>query len=114
MALSILDRLGRMKRFVCTLTCERSSEFAEDPVLEAHLQALVYFADPHSPWQRGCNENFNGLLCQCFPREPDFATITAQELQAVEDPLNDRLRKRLGYLTPGEIFVNHDHVALQR
>lgn len=111
--LSILDRLGRIKRFVHTLTCDRGSEFAEDHVLEEHLKAQVHFADPHSPWQRGCNENFNGLLRQFFPRQHDFSTITAQELQAVEDQLNNRPRKRLGYLTPSEVFFNHDHVALQ-
>ena len=112
-ALSILDRLGRIKRFVHTLTCDRGSEFAEDRALEEHLKARVYFADPHSPWQRGCNENFNGLLRQFFGRNRDFSTITAQELQAVEDQLNDRPRKRLGYLTPSEVFFNHDHIALQ-
>lgn len=110
---SILDRLGRMKRFVHTLTCDRGSEFAADKTLERHLSARVYFADPHSPWQRGCNENFNGLLRQFFPRTRDFSTITTQELQAVEDQLNDRPRKRLGYLTPCEVFFNYDHVALQ-
>ncbi|MGH8759408.1 MAG: IS30 family transposase, partial [Burkholderiales bacterium] len=82
-ALSILERLGRIKRHVHTITCDRGSEFAEDRALEKHLKARVYFADPHSPWQRGCNENFNGLLRQSFPRQRDFSTITAQELQAV-------------------------------
>lgn len=112
-AASILYCLGRLKRFVHTLTCDRGSEFADDKTLETHLKARVYFADPHSPWQRGCNENFNGLLRQFFPRQRDFSTITAQEVQAVEDQLNDRPRKRLGYLTPSEVFFNHDHVALQ-
>lgn len=56
---------------------------------------------------------FLGLLRQSFPRSRDFSTITAQELQVVEDQLNDRPRKRLGYLTPSEIFFNQDHVALQ-
>ncbi|MBS0461464.1 MAG: IS30 family transposase, partial [Proteobacteria bacterium] len=78
-----------------------------------HLKAQVYFADPHSPWQRGCNENCNGLLRQYFPPNRDFATITAEELQPVEDKLNNRPRKRLGYLTPAEVFFNYDHVALQ-
>jgi len=92
-AMCILDRLGRIRRFVHTLTCDRGSEFAEDQTLEKYLKARVYFADPHSPWQRGCNENFNGLLRQFFPRKRDFSTITAQELQAVEDQLNNRPRK---------------------
>ena len=80
---------------------------------EEHLKAQVYFADPHSPWQRGCNKSFNGLLPVLFPRSRDFSTITAPELQTVEDQLNDRPRKRLGYLTPSEAFFNQDHVALQ-
>ncbi len=111
--LSILDRLSRLRHLVHTVTCDRGSEFAHDRVVEKGLKALVYFADPHSPWQRGCNENFNGLLRQYFGRKRDFSTITAKELQAVEDQLNDRPRKRLGYLTPSEVFFNHDHVALQ-
>ena len=111
--LSILERLGRLDRFVHTVTCDRGSEFAEDHVIEQYLGARVYFADPHSPWQRGCNENFNGLLRQFFPRERDFSTITSEELHAVEDQLNDRPRKRLCYLTPSEVFFNHDHIALQ-
>lgn len=112
-ALSIVERLGRIKRLVHTVTFDRGSEFAEDRTVEKQLKARAYFADPHSPWQRGCNENFNGLLRQYFPRKRDFSTITAQELQQVEDQLNDRPRKRLGYLTPSEVFFNHDHVALQ-
>ena len=112
-ALSIVGRLERIKRLVHTVTCDRGSEFADDRTVEDQLKAQVYFADPHSPWQRGCNENFNGLLRQFFPRKRDFSTITAQELQQVEDQLNDRPRKRLGYLTPSEVFFNHDHVALQ-
>jgi len=112
-AFSILDRLGRMKCFVRTLTCDRGSEFADDRLIEKHLRAKVYFADPHSPWQRGCNENFNGLVRQSFPRSRDFSSITVQEVQMVEDRLNNRPRKRLGYLTPSEVFFNQDHVALQ-
>lgn len=113
MAWSIVGRLERIKRLVHTVTCDRGGEFTGDRAVEKQLKARVYFADPHSPWQRGCNENFNGLLRQFFPRKCDFSTITAQELQQVEDQLNNRPRKRLGYLTSSEVFFNHDHVALQ-
>jgi len=96
-----------------TLTCDGGAEFAQHRWLEHTLDTKVYFADPHSPWQRGCNENFNGLLRQFFPRARDFSTITVEELQTVQDLLNQRPRKRLGYLTPNEVFFNLNPVALQ-
>jgi transposase, IS30 family len=112
-AQAIECRLDRLAHYVHTITCDRGSEFAEDRRLEKALKTAIYFADPHSPWQRGCNENFNGLLRQYFPRSRDFSTISMEELQAAEDRLNDRPRKRLGYLTPSEVFFNPNHVALQ-
>lgn len=98
---------------VHTLTCDRGTEFAHDRWLEYTLHTQVYFADPHSPWQRGCNENFNGLLRQFFPRSRDFSTITPAELRSAEHQLNSRPRKRLGFLTPNEVFFRPNPVALQ-
>jgi transposase, IS30 family len=109
----VVARLWRLRRRVLTLTCDRGSEFAEDATIERGLSAQVYFADPHAPWQRGCNENLNGLLRQYFPRSRDFSTITAQELQDVETALNNRPRKRLSFLTPAEVFFNYDRLALR-
>ncbi len=60
----------------------------------------VYFCDPHAPWQRGSNENTNGLLRQYFPHGTDFGAVTEAELNAVADELNDRPRKRLGFASP--------------
>jgi len=62
----------------------------------------VYFCDPHAPWQRGTNENTNGLLRQYFPKGTDFATVTETDLDAVADELNDRPRKRFAFATPTE------------
>ena len=112
-AACIRNRLRQLAHRVHTLTCDRGTEFAQDRWLERKLAAKVYFADPHSPWQRGSNENFNGLLRQFFPRTRDFSTITAKELRTAERLLNRRPRKRLGYLTPNEVFFNLNPVALQ-
>lgn len=112
-ALAMISRLSPMSRYVHTITSDRGSEFAEDAFIELMLDADMFMADPHAPWQRGRNENLNGLVREYFPRSRDFSTITAEELQAVEDALNDRPRKRLQFLTPTELFFNYDRVALQ-
>lgn len=112
-AMCIGRLLRKLVHPVHTLTCDRGTEFAHARWLERTLRAKVYFADPHSPWQRGSNENFNGLLRQYFPRARDFSTITAQELRRVEHALNQRPRKRLSFLTPNEVFFGLNPVALQ-
>ncbi|WCE03479.1 IS30 family transposase [Pseudoxanthomonas sp. JBR18] len=98
---------------VQTLTSDRGSEFAEGAFIERMLGAAMYMADPHAPWQRARNEHLNGLLRQYFPRSRDFSAIEPDEIQRVENLLNNRPRKRLKYLTPAEVFFNHQRVALQ-
>jgi len=65
----------------------------------------VYFADPHAPWQRGSNESANGLLREYFPKGLDLATVTDEEIQTAVTQLNNRPRKRHGFLTPNEIIA---------
>ncbi len=62
------------------------------------------FAKPYQSWQRGANENLNGLVRQYYPKKSDFSVITEEELKEVENKLNNRPRKRFGYKTPNEIF----------
>ena len=64
----------------------------------------VYFADPYSPWQRGTNENTNGLIRQYFPKGIDFRTVSKTQLRLAEERLNSRPRKTLGFYTPSEKF----------
>ena len=87
-----------------SLSLDNGSEFAEFRELEEQLKAPVYFAEPHKPWQRGCNENANGLLRYFFPRGCNFLDITQAEFERVLDLINHRPRKRLNWRTPFDVF----------
>lgn len=88
-----------------TLTYDRGTEMAQHRLFTKASKVQVYFADPHSPWQRGTNENTNGLIRQYFPKGTDFRTISRAEVKRVQDQLNDRPRKALQYLKPDEAFL---------
>jgi transposase, IS30 family len=89
---------------VHTITVDNGKEFCEHEQLAVGLQARIFFAHPYASWERGLNENTNGLVRQYFPKKYDFTKITDQDLQQVEDRLNNRPRKTLGYRTPNEVF----------
>ena len=97
---------------VHTITVDNGKEFCEHELIAAGLQARLYFAHPYSSWERGLNENTNGLVRQYFPKKYEFAKISDQDLQQVEDLLNNRPRKTLGYRTPNEVFFKERFVAL--
>ncbi|MDE2117793.1 MAG: IS30 family transposase [Betaproteobacteria bacterium] len=97
---------------VHTVTSDNGREFSEHEQIAKALQADFYFAHPYASWERGTNENTNGLIRQYFPKSRDFTTITQQEINAAMKRLNNRPRKRLGFLTPSQVFFKSG-VALQ-
>ena len=87
---------------VRTLTVDNGMEFSQHLQLERALRAKVFFAHPYRAWERGANENANGLLRQFFPKRTDLSCVTPRQLQLAVDNLNSRPRKCLGYRTPVE------------
>jgi IS30 family transposase len=98
---------------VLTITSDNGGEFAHHARIAEGLEARFYFARPHASWERGVNENTNGLVRQYLPKRADFAAITEAEVARVVERLNDRPRKTLGYRTPNEVFYKRRPVALQ-
>ena len=92
---------------VKSISLDNGSEFAEFHALEAQLHTLVYFAEPHKPWQRGTNENTNDILRFFFPKGFDFRTVTQELVDYVVDLINNRPRKCLGWKTPAEVFFGN-------
>jgi IS30 family transposase len=89
-----------------TLTWDRGSEMAAHKQLASDTGMKIYFADPYSPYQRGTNENTNGLLRQYFPKGSDLSVHTADDLKRVADILNNRPRKRHRFRTPNEVMTS--------
>lgn len=90
-----------------SITFDNGKEFAQHRLIARQNGVDIYFALPYRSWQRGTNENTNGLLRQFFPKGTDFARISHQAVARAERLLNERPRKRLGYQTPAEIFIKH-------
>jgi hypothetical protein len=111
---AIIKRLKPIAKRVRTLTYDNGKEFSDHAAIDKALGSTAYFADPYSSWQRGSNENLNGLIRQYIPKSRPLSTVTDAELANIERLLNNRPRKRLGYKTPHEIFTNSlSRVALR-
>lgn len=87
-----------------TLTFDNGKEFSDFKNIEKKLKLDVYFADPYSSWQRGCNENINGLLRQYFPKGSDFTNYSDKDIEIAVREINNRPRKSLNYRTPAEVM----------
>lgn len=109
---AILHLLKPYADKVHTLTSDNGKEFAKHKDIAEELAAEFYFAHPYSSWERGTNENMNGLIRQYFPKHCDLRTVTDKEIQIVMHRLNNRPRKCLGYQTPNEVFFGESIVAL--
>jgi IS30 family transposase len=110
---AMVGLLKPLRNQVHTITSDNGREFARHEEIAKRLQADFYFAHPYASWERGTNENTNGLIRQYFPKNRDFTTITQQEIDTAMERLNNRPRKRLGYQTPNQVFFKSSGVALQ-
>jgi transposase, IS30 family len=100
-----IDLLGEFTSILHTITSDNGKEFANHQAIAKALEIDYYFAKPYHSWERGANENLNGLIRQYFPKGSDFTKITAEQIKYVEDKLNNRPRKRFGYLTPNQVYL---------
>lgn len=103
-AKAICDELKGLT--VHTLTSDNGTEFARHQTIAKTLNASFYFCHPYSSWERGVNENTNGLIRQFFPKRMKFDKITDEQIKLVEANLNNRPRKSLNYRTPNEVYFN--------
>lgn len=103
---AIVDLLRPHRKACKTLTFDNGKEFAEHEFIARSLSAKVYFAHPYCSWERGLNENTNGLLRQYFPKHTNLRNITQEQVDEAVYRLNHRPRKCLGYRTPHEVFYN--------
>jgi len=107
---AIVDKLQPLAARVKTLTFDNGKEFARHAYIDEKLQSTAYFARPFASWERGSNENLNGLLRQYVPKKRAMSTVTDEEIRMIQNRLNNRPRKRLGFKTPAEVF----HQSLKR
>ncbi len=102
--LETIGLLMSFKQYVFTITADNGTEFSQHEVIAKILQAKMYFAHPYHSWERGLNENTNGLIRQYIPKGSDLEEVGQEKILWIMDRLNNRPRKSLGYATPNEVF----------
>lgn len=100
-----IELLMNWKPFLHTITSDNGKEFAKHIEIAAELHIEYYFANPYCSWERGANENLNGLIRQYFPKGSDFSLITNEDVKNVVEKLNNRPRKRHQFYTPNEVYL---------
>ena len=99
-----IQLLDPLRSSVFTITADNGGEFAMHELIARELEAKIYFAHPYHSWERGLNENTNGLIRQYIPKGKDFAEVTDNDIANIQNLLNNRPRKSLGFATPNEVF----------
>lgn len=93
-----------IQKITHTITSDNGKEFAYHGRITKELQAQFYFANPYHSWERGLNEHTNGLIRQYLPKQTNFTNLKKEQIQCIQDRLNHRPRKSLGFKTPAEVF----------
>ena len=106
-AQAILEQLRPFTDDAHTLTADNGKEFAQHETVAAELNLDFYFAHPYASWERGANENMNGLVRQYLPKQSDFANVSQADLETIMHKLNHRPRKCLDFLSPFQVFFQH-------
>jgi len=104
LAIETIALLAEWKPFLHTITSDNGKEVAAHQTISKALEIDFYFAHPYHSWERGSNENLNGLIRQYIPKKTDFSTITDEFVLEVQNKLNNRPRKRHNFETPNQVF----------
>ncbi len=102
---AIINLLSPYSEYVITMTSDNGKEFADHKTIASKLDADFFFAHPYASWERGLNENTNGLIRQYIPKGRDLKTVTQKEISQIMYKLNNRPRKCLGMKTPNQVFL---------
>lgn len=103
---AVIELLYEFKPILQTITSDNGKEFSQHQIIAKELDVGYYFARPYHIWERGANENLNGLIRQYFPKGMSFENITKEQVQVAEDKLNNRPRKRFGFKTPNQVYLH--------